>query len=414
MYTAFIQNLPLFASLPQAEIQRLAEVMQPSEFPAGAILFHEGDVGSRFSIILSGEIEIIKALGSPEQFILAVMLPGEYLGEMSLLDPNQQRAASARARTHVQLLEMTQDSFNELIHHYPDLGVDILRQMSIRLRETEDTTIRDLREKNRQLSQAYLELQAAQAQLIEKEKLEHELDMARRIQENILPKAIPSLSGWELAAFWQPAHAVSGDFYDFIPLIDGRLAVIIGDVTGKGVPAALVMATTCSILRAATKNVVTPGEILAHTNDVLCTSIPPGMFVTCLVAAIDQASGQVRFANAGHPLPYLLTPINQDKLRATGMPLGLMPDQPYEEKEAVLQCGDRLVLFSDGLLEAHDPGGDMFGDPRLQTQLAQRPANQLVIPYLQARLSEFTGPAWEQEDDVTFVTVERLPAEQVG
>jgi serine phosphatase RsbU (regulator of sigma subunit) len=117
---------------------------------------------------------------------------------------------------------------------------------------------------------------------------------------------------------------------------------------------------------------------------VLCTNIPPGMFVTCLVAAIDPETGQVRFANAGHPLPYLLAPGNQDRLWAAGMPLGLMPEQSYDEAEAQLECGDRLVLFSDGLIEAHDPAGVMFGDPRLKEQLAQRPPGGVYRPGLGA------------------------------
>lgn len=140
---------------------------------------------------------------------------------------------------------------------------------------------------------------------VERERIETELRVARTIQQTLLPKELPALDGWDILAHWQPAREVSGDFYDFLYLEDGRLGVIIADVTDKGVPAALVMATTRALLRAAAERLVAPGDVLARANDVLCPDIPPKMFVTCLYAIIDPATGLVRYANAGHDMPYL-------------------------------------------------------------------------------------------------------------
>jgi serine phosphatase RsbU (regulator of sigma subunit)/anti-sigma regulatory factor (Ser/Thr protein kinase) len=248
-----------------------------------------------------------------------------------------------------------------------------------------------------------------QAEARQRERMEQELRIARVIQETLLPQELPDLENWQLDALWKPAREVSGDFYDFIKFPDGRLAIITGDVTGKGVPAALVMATTRSILRAAAERLVQPGAVLERANELLCADIPHNMFITCLYVLLDPASGQFRFANAGHNLPQKTTSSGAVELRATGMPLGLMPGMTYEEKEATLLAGEELLLYSDGLVEAHDPQGEMFGFPRLNELLSTCPPDANQIELLMKALSDFTGPDWEQEDDVTFVSIRHLP-----
>jgi serine phosphatase RsbU (regulator of sigma subunit)/anti-sigma regulatory factor (Ser/Thr protein kinase) len=247
-----------------------------------------------------------------------------------------------------------------------------------------------------------------QAEIRERERYQQELQVARVIQQTLLPKELPALPGWQVAAYWQPARAVGGDFYDFINLPDGRLGWIIGDVTDKGVPAALVMATTRSILRAAAERLTSPGQVLAQVNDLLHPDIPPKMFVTCLYAILDPASGVFSYANAGHCLPYRRGQDGVHELRATGMPLGLMPGMAYEEKETTLLPGESLFFYSDGLVEAHNPQGEMFGFPRLRGLLASRLSDATLIEFLQTELSVFTGRDWEQEDDATFLTLERI------
>lgn len=245
----------------------------------------------------------------------------------------------------------------------------------------------------------------------ERERMEQELRVARVIQQTLLPKELPSLAGWHVAAHWQPARAVSGDFYDFITFSDGRLAIIVGDVTDKGVPAALVMATTRSILRSAAERLVTPGKVLEHANNMLCPDIPQNMFVTCLYALLDPATGVVRYANAGHNVPYQRQESTVLEMRARGMPLGLMPEMMYEEKETTICMGDNVVMYSDGLTEAHNPQGEMFGVPRLHELLATPTCSgEELIHCMLDELVAFTGPDWEQEDDVTFVTLDRLVA----
>jgi serine phosphatase RsbU (regulator of sigma subunit) len=245
----------------------------------------------------------------------------------------------------------------------------------------------------------------------ERERIEQELKVARLIQQTLLPKTLPELPGYDVAAYYQPAREVGGDFYDFLDLEDGRMGFVVGDVTDKGVPAAIVMATTRTMLRAAAQRLFSPGEVLKRVNDVLVTDIPPNMFVTCLYAILDPGSGRLVYANAGHDLPYRRRAGRNEgaeELRATGMPLGLLPGMAYEEKEIVLEKGESVLFYSDGLVEAHDQRRDMFGFPRLQGLVgAHRSGGSSLVGFLLSELARFTGEDWEQEDDITLVTLER-------
>src|SRR5215208_1727526 len=166
----------------------------------------------------------------------------------------------------------------------------------------------------------------------------------------------------------------SWDSYDFFELEVGLLGVVEGDATGKGMPAALVASAACSILRAVAQALgsSSPGEVLSRVNETLLARIPPNMFITCFYAILEPKSGSLSYANAGHDLPYLHRRSGQaEELMATGMPLGLMPGMGYEEKETILEGGEGALFYSDGLVEAHDPRGEMFGFPRLRALIAE-------------------------------------------
>jgi serine phosphatase RsbU (regulator of sigma subunit) len=241
----------------------------------------------------------------------------------------------------------------------------------------------------------------------DREREAQELSAARVIQQQLLPKELPSLPGWRFASYYQPARAVGGDFYDFLELPDGQLALVAGDVTDKGIPAALVMTTTHSIFRGDAPGLVSPGAVLEQANNRLYPDIPAHMFVTCLYAVLDPRSGRLRYANAGHNLPYVATADGVTELRARGMPLGAMPDMTYEENEIYLASGESILLHSDGLVEAHNPAGEMFGFPRLQEIVESSSGSEHLIDECLTELKEFVGSDWEQEDDITLVTLQR-------
>jgi serine phosphatase RsbU (regulator of sigma subunit)/ketosteroid isomerase-like protein len=253
--------------------------------------------------------------------------------------------------------------------------------------------------------------QELEQERIERERIEQELQVARRIQQASLPKEVPEQEGWQISPFYQPAREVGGDFYDFHLLSEGRVGIVVGDATGKGVPAALVMSTTLGMLQAVSQafDSSSPGEVLERVNETLVARIPSNMFVTCFYAILDPESGTLSYANAGHDLPYLRRLGGEcEELRARGMPLGIMPGMGYEQKEIVLEGGEAALFYSDGLVEAHDPEGGMFGFPRLQALVAEHGEENSLEERLLEELYSFVGEGWEQEDDITLLTLRRF------
>jgi serine phosphatase RsbU (regulator of sigma subunit)/ketosteroid isomerase-like protein len=251
--------------------------------------------------------------------------------------------------------------------------------------------------------------QRLEQERIERERIEQELEVARSIQQASLPKEVPTLEGWQISPFYQPAREVGGDFYDFFELDDGLVGVVVGDATGKGIPAALVAEATSHMLRVVAQALgsTSPGEVLSRVNQTLLARIPQNMFVTSFYAILDPQKCTLSYANAGHNLPYLWHGGNAQELRARGMPLGLMAGMGYEEKQTTLEAGEAALFYSDGLVEAHDPKGEMFGFPRVRAQVAERGEERSLGELLMEELYSFVGDGWEQEDDITLPTLRR-------
>jgi serine phosphatase RsbU (regulator of sigma subunit) len=252
-------------------------------------------------------------------------------------------------------------------------------------------------------------LQRLEEENREREQVEQEMRVARTIQQANLPKEVPTPEGWQLGLICQPAREVGGDFYDFHYLSEGRVGLVVGDATGKGVPAALVMTGVCAFLGgvATASGSSSPGEVLARVNEALLARIAPNMFVTCFYAILNPNSGHLLYANAGHSLPCCRQDAVTD-LSARGMPLGLMPKMSYEEKETVLGPGEGVLFYTEGLIEAHNPQGEMFGTPRLRNLLSQHSMGGADLSAaLLEELYSFTGEGWEQEDDITLLSLKR-------
>jgi serine phosphatase RsbU (regulator of sigma subunit)/anti-sigma regulatory factor (Ser/Thr protein kinase) len=356
------------------------------------------------------EVAAPEAIGAPEQAPV----------EIGPTDPLLAYFQSASEAVDIDALELDSPALRELRAAGVKLAIPLVSQGELigvlnlgpRLSE-QDYSSDDRRLLEKLAAQAAPALRVAQlvreqkAEAATRQRFEQELEVARLIQQNFLPRELPDLPGWQIAAYYRPAREVGGDFYDVIPLPDGRVAFVVGDVTDKGVPAALVMSATRSVLRASAGRLIEPGAVLERVNDHLCPDMPEKMFVTCLYGVLDPATGHLRFANAGHDLPYVKTADGVIELRARGMPLGLMPGMDYEEKEATLEPGDSVLLHSDGVVEAHDPERDMFGFPRLKETMAGVAGGQELIDRVLGDLEAFTGPDAEQEDDITMVTLQR-------
>jgi sigma-B regulation protein RsbU (phosphoserine phosphatase) len=403
-----VARVPFFAALPRAEIDYLADSLHPCEFSAGTLLFQEDQLADRFYIMLDGQAEIVKALGTAEERILGLRGPGSFLGEMSLLSVEQRYTASVRACTDLQLLEMTRSDFGALLHRQPSLAYNLLQVVSARLNESENHTIRDLQEKNRQLAHAYEELKAAQAQLIEKEKLEAELKIAREIQRSILPRIKPHISGLDFGMLIEPMESVGGDFFDFIEIDRERVGLVAGDVSDHGVPAAIFMALTYSLLRAEALRTSSPGETLRVVNRQLFNMNSSSMFVTVLYGILNRTTRDFQFARAGHDLPLILNARREAiKLVAgKGQLLGLFQNPLIDEQCITLPADSLVVMFTDGITEAMNPKGELFGEERLHTVLyaGHNPTAQAACEAVLAEVRAFSDYA-AQRDDITLIAL---------
>jgi len=242
----------------------------------------------------------------------------------------------------------------------------------------------------------------------EKGRMERELQMARDVQASLLPRETPQVPGWEFAVRWQPAREVAGDYYDFIPLNAGQLGLVIADVSDKGMPAALFMALTRSIVRASVGHAPSPADGIAHANRLICADSTSGMFVTLFYALLILATGEITYVNAGHnpPLLYRADEDQLTQLMRTGMALGVVADSPFEQRTLHLNPGDFILLYTDGVTDATDAHLQDFGMERLQCVVLdyrRAPAVEIIAALEQA-IHDFVGSTAPFDDIAIVVT----------
>jgi serine phosphatase RsbU (regulator of sigma subunit) len=305
------------------------------------------------------------------------------------------------------LLELPEAAMRSLLAEEPQLLYRTVQVLSAKLRESDLQMIADLQRKNEELARAYRELQAAQAALVEKERLERELELAREIQQSILPQELPCRPGFECAARYRPARQVGGDFYDVIPLAGGRVGLVMADVSDKGIAAALFMALTRSLIRAEARRSSLPQQVLTDVHKLLLEISESNMFVTVFYGVLDPAEGTLRYVRAGHDRPLLLSPARSACrfLEGDGMFLGVVESLTLEEVHMELQPGDLLVLYTDGVTDAHAPSGELFGAERLQRAVcaAGRPSAQDICDRVFARVEQFQAGAVQYDDMALLV-----------
>lgn len=395
-------------ALPPAELDRLRESLPRRPLPAGAVLLTEGQPGDVAFLIVDGELEIIKALGTGEERLLAVTGPGEIVGEMSLLNPGQPRSASIRARVPTVVMELGPIDFDHLMRRNPVLFYEMARELSRRLRDSDNATIRDLRATNQALARALDDLKAAQAEIVEKQVLEHELAVAKDIQRAMLPRRLPRMTGFDFGMRMEPARAVGGDFYDFIPLAKDRLGIVVGDVAGKGVPAALVMGLTRSLLRPEAGHGRSPLQTVRAINRYLQETNQSGLFVTLLYGILDPTTSRFTYVRAGHEMPLLYDAQGalQPQAMAIGQPLGVLDAPALTEQSLTVEAGGLLLLHSDGAPDTLNDQHVRFGNDRLQTLVSGLAglSAQAACDGIVAALNRYRADT-PQADDLTLVAV---------
>ncbi len=418
-----LRKIPLFDGFSDGDLQYMAENVEERTLAEGETLFQQGDEGLDTFVILDGALEVLTYADGVE-IQLEVRLSGEIIGEMAPID-NSPRSATVRAVRESIIAVLNVQSFYTLLLSDAVLAVEMLKRGTARLRSTSQQMIAGLELKNAELQQAYEDLKAAQAELIHFNRIQEELAVARRIQKFFLPSSIPQPEGWQVAAFNRGAQAIGGDFFDCIDLPGGRLGLVVADACGKGVPAALFVALTRSLLRASSQAPWAFNEggdwvgldsiasnALWFTNDYTAREHgESNMFVTMFYALLDPATATFYYVNAGHNPPLHLSPdgSNIRELEGTTLPVGIIEQQSYEATEMSLEVGEVLVCFSDGVTEAMNSDGEPYGDDRfvevLRT-LVHADASDMISSIVQS-IDDYAGSA-PQADDITLLVVKRL------
>ena len=364
-----LRSVPLLQNAGSEVLEGLARAAVEQTFQPGQVIIEEDSTGRELYVILAGLVEVIRGHGA-DATLLGQRGPGEFFGEMGLLEAKP-RFATVRAVQTTRLLQFSEGDLRSVLVQQPLLLYQTIRVLMARLREADLTMIADLQSKNLELARANRELQDAQTALVEKERLERELELARELQQSILPTQFPVGPHLSFAARSRPARQVGGDFYDVIPLRGGRLGLVIADVSDKGMPAALYMALTRSLIHAEAKRSASPRQVLLNVHRLLLEMSHANMFVTAFYGVLDPDSGTLRYARAGHDKPILVHPGSGEclPLDAGGMLLGCVNPVQLEEASATLHPGDVLVLYTDGITDANSPTGELYGTRRLHDVL---------------------------------------------
>jgi len=246
---------------------------------------------------------------------------------------------------------------------------------------------------------------------IEKGRMERELQVAQQVQSSLMPNQVPQVEGWDIAAYWNSAREVSGDFYDFFRRPDGSLGIVVADVVDKGVPAALFMAFSRTTLRASLGRQLSPAESIAEANRLICADDAYGMYLTLAYLEVAAGSPHLSYVNAGHPPPLMRTPGQPEivPLNRTGKLIGVLEDIEYQHKQVEVDPGSFVVLYTDGVTEATNLGGEEFGEQRLKDILlsSEYPSAEALLRAITNALDDFRSKA-KQSDDITLVVLRKV------
>jgi serine phosphatase RsbU (regulator of sigma subunit) len=403
-----LSQVPLFADLPRSELKYLSYTLRVLEFDPDTVIFREGEVGDVFAIVIKGHLDVVMGLDTPDARALTTLGPGEYVGEMSLLIPGGQRSASVRANGEVRLWAITHEDFDALLHRQPRLAYSMIKVMSARLMRSNNTAFHELLEINHELQAAYNDLKNAQKQIVEKERLEKELQLAAEIQASILPRTFPNVRGFDFGGHMDPARAVGGDFFDIFQIDAHRVGVLIGDVTDKGIPSAIFMARTHALITAEGLRGEGPGVVLRDVNYYLNRLEQNDLFVTAIYGILDTRTGEFSCARAGHELPMLIHADGQIYIppMQASLPIGIFENLPLDEQTFSLAPGDHLLLFTDGLSDCRNQQGEQFGRQRIKKTLTRLTglSAQAASDALMQDLLDFRNGAF-QDDDVTLTVL---------
>jgi serine phosphatase RsbU (regulator of sigma subunit) len=397
-----------FGDISSAEIDALGQVAQVRQYPAGTVLCREGEVEHVFYIVADGQVAITQRLAPAGERLLALRHPGDFFGEMALIE-NKPRTATARTMTDSTMLEITEAVFNQYLRQSPNMALEMIRHIAANLRNADLAAIAELSQKNIELAKAYDDLKAAQAEIVAKERLERELEIAAEVQRNLLPAGFPAAAGYSFAGRNVPARHVGGDLYDVIAIDSDHLGLLMADVSDKSVHAALIMAVTRTLFLAHARRSLSPAEVaLAVHNGILEVSASDDMFVTVFYGVLHRPSGELCYVRAGQdkPLLYRAAGGPPETVDAEGRFLGMLPGLVLEERRVRLSPGDLLVAYSDGVPDAVNPELESYGLGRLLPLLERHRGEtaEQVCAAIFDDVFAFRGTAPAYDDITVLVT----------
>jgi sigma-B regulation protein RsbU (phosphoserine phosphatase) len=412
----------LLDGLDGAATTLVVQHLRRAVLPAGHVVFEDNAPGDTLYIIESGRVQVSKTLESGQELVLAELGPGEFFGEMALLE-EKPRSARVSTLTPTSLLAMPRDTFNTLIEHHPVVAANFLKEISARLRQRnqiqevllreKQALVEELAAKNVALERALAELRAAMETVTEHERVKRDLEIARQIQRQMLPTVFPQILGLELYATTVPSRWVGGDLYDAVGVAPQTLGLLLGDVSGKGIPAAMQMARLMGEFRASVSHRADPEGVMQVLNELLCQrNVQWTSFVTVQYVVLDMTQQQAHFICAGHPPIILCHADGQLEYigAVSNVPLGIDETFSYRQEFRQLCPGDRLLLYSDGAYELRDTQGVMLGLSRLAEIFAAAPPEpEIAIRTIQQTLEAF-GNTQSPHDDTTFLCARLVEA----
>ncbi|OQY36467.1 MAG: hypothetical protein B6243_03070 [Anaerolineaceae bacterium 4572_5.2] len=403
----------VLGSLSVEDVAELNQVAVWREYPSGAVVCKEGELEHTFYVIESGMVSVTRRLNDDSDQVLGVLRDGQFFGEMGLLD-DVPRAATIRTMTTCKLIELSEETFDALVARNPAVGVTLLRGITRSLRDTDRRAMTELELKNQALARALDELKAAQAELLQQERLKRDLEIASKVQRSILPAWLPTISGFEFSVQSKPAREVGGDFYDVIEVSDDCFALVVADVSGKSWQAAIFMAIVRALLLREASEHLSPAETMQKIHSQIMKTSTAEMFVTMFYGLVNTKDNRMRFVRAGHDRPILYRAVTRsmELLAPPGRFIGLWPELIIEEEETTLQPGDCLVCYSDGVPDARNAQGDAFGLDRLLAIVGAKghlPTQELSAEIIES-LDDFTGDT-PQTDDITILLVKATEQE---
>jgi len=355
-----------FKGLDKKALDMMREFGVNKSYPPDTILCREGEDADAFFVITDGRVIISKEVEQGEDFVVGMLGTGGYFGELALIADNK-RSATVRTLIKTEVIEITKEQFDRVFQASPAMARNLLETMVNVIRDTDRRAIQDLEARNEELARAYEELEAAQQDRIARAALEAQLEVAGVAQRSMLPTDLPHAPGYQFAAMFEPARHVGGDFYDVRTLPDGRIAMVIADVSDKGAHASLFMAVARTLFLTEENHYSEPSQVVEAVHNGLIAASDYDMFVTAVYGVLEPDTGIFRYVRAGHEEPILVRSNGEAALcSGGGRFLGLWDSAPkLEEIEIQLEAGDILLLYSDGVTDMRNHKDQPFGHKRM-------------------------------------------------